>query len=316
VLAPLHNAIFLCLKKINEDYTYDQEASIPMIQKWYKEGKPMFCYDMTSATDRLPLSLQGVVLHLSGLSESCVNEWYEIIKSLPFRTPEGNIVYYGTGQGMGIYSSWRSITYLHHVLVRLAGYRCGHTHFKDYAVLGDDMIVANAQVAQEYLVLINILGVDISLSKSVVPTKGYSSAEFASKLVCNGINISPLPLGLLLMGDMQSFLQLCHTILIRLNDLEPVKGEHFRRLLEVMAPRELFPSSGSFSVGSLGLKGSTAFAIEDFLTILGSFLGLNLIKGFTKDTRGQYSDRGQVLKPLPLLGDDLRTYLDCSPLNY
>jgi hypothetical protein len=74
--------------------------------------------------------------------------------------------------------------------------------------LGDDVTIANSQVAEAYVELIKGLGMDISMAKSVVPTEGHNSIEFASKLIINGSNIRPLPLGLLLQGDSISILSL------------------------------------------------------------------------------------------------------------
>jgi len=52
--------------------------------------------------------------------------------------------------------------------------------FKDYAVLGDDIIIANSAVATEYLVIMDQLGVEIGLAKSLVsPNKLVG--EFAKR---------------------------------------------------------------------------------------------------------------------------------------
>lgn len=61
------------------------------------------------------------------------------------------------------------------MIVRLAALRCGHRHFVDYIILGDDVAIADFKVAEEYKKIILSLGIDISLSKSVLPMKGYNS---------------------------------------------------------------------------------------------------------------------------------------------
>lgn len=69
-------------------------------------------------------------------------------------------------------------------------------------VLGDDVVIFNEVVAGEYSKLIQSIGVQISAMKTVSPqTEAVNGVEFASKLVVNGINISPLPLGLLFQED-------------------------------------------------------------------------------------------------------------------
>jgi len=55
----------------------------------------------------------------------------------------------------------------HHICVHVAALRVGISHFKDYAILGDDVVIANDLVAGCYLELMTNLGVSINLSKSL-----------------------------------------------------------------------------------------------------------------------------------------------------
>jgi hypothetical protein len=237
------------LRKQSTDYTHDQRRSIPVLQKWYHEGKDVFSFDLRSATDRLPLPIQGLVLALSGLSHEGVEAWYELMIGDPFVDKFHNKHYYATGQGIGSYSSWSSLAVTHHVLVRLAAVRCGHSHFHDYIILGDDIALVGADVAKEYTLIIEQLGISISLPKTILPKEGFKSAEFASKLVVNGLNISPLPLGLLLIGDTNRFLRLLISTIERATALSVPSP--FQRVLEAMAPQRLTSVSRPFIVGSL-----------------------------------------------------------------
>lgn len=86
----------------------------------------------------------------------------------------------------------------HHALVRLAAHISGKTEvFEDYLVLGDDIVIADKDVAKSYLSLIESIGVSISMGKSVVRNDTHFSLEFASQYLCNEDNLSPLPVGLL-----------------------------------------------------------------------------------------------------------------------
>lgn len=76
----------------------------------------------------------------------------------------------------------------------------GITGFKEYLVLGDDVIIAKAMVAQSYRDTLARLGIEISMAKSVYPSKGQNSAEFASKLLTLEGDLSPLPLGTVYSG--------------------------------------------------------------------------------------------------------------------
>jgi len=71
---------------------------------------------------------------------------------------------------------------------RIAGFK---DWFDDYALLGDDIVIGNKQVAEIYLyTMVEILGVEINLSKSLKSNNG--TAEFAKRLVSGSINYSPV----------------------------------------------------------------------------------------------------------------------------
>jgi hypothetical protein len=64
----------------------------------------------------------------------------------------------------------------HHVIVRVAALQAGKVNFSNYLVLGDDVVIADGDVAEKYLAVMTHLGVSINLSKSVISSK---FAEFA-----------------------------------------------------------------------------------------------------------------------------------------
>lgn len=79
---------------------------------------------------------------------------------------------------MGAYSSFAMLALTHHIIIRYAALQAGLRKFKDYAVLGDDLVIANDDVALHYLEVCKDLGVEINLSKSIIST---DIAEFAKK---------------------------------------------------------------------------------------------------------------------------------------
>jgi hypothetical protein len=80
----------------------------------------------------------------------------------------------------------------HHAIVQLSAFRVGHrTWFNDYALLGDDIVIADKAVADAYLyIMVDTLGVEINLSKSLVSTVGC--LEFAKRLVDPYFEFTPL----------------------------------------------------------------------------------------------------------------------------
>jgi len=64
-----------------------------------------------------------------------------------------------------------------------------------YALLGDDIVIADKDIAESYQDVITSLGVDISPSKSHV---SHDTFEFAKRWFHKGIEITPFPLGSLI----------------------------------------------------------------------------------------------------------------------
>jgi hypothetical protein len=96
---------------------------------------------------------------------------------------------------MGAYSSWAMLAITHHTIVRYSALRVGVKNFTDYAILGDDIVIRNSRVAESYRIIMDILGVTINPSKSLI-SKDF--AEFAKMWKGKDINLSPLGPGLIL----------------------------------------------------------------------------------------------------------------------
>lgn len=78
----------------------------------------------------------------------------------------------------------------HHVIVRIAAIRVGYSHFNHYALLGDDIVIANESVARSYhYIMTQTLGVSINLSKSLVSKHAF---EFAKRLVTMDNEMTPV----------------------------------------------------------------------------------------------------------------------------
>lgn len=82
------------------------------------------------------------------------------------------------------------LAFTHHVLVDIAAKRIGLGSFDDYAILGDDIVIANTAVAGSYHYLMTtLLGVQISIHKSLVSKNTF---EFAKQLIRGPDNLSPI----------------------------------------------------------------------------------------------------------------------------
>lgn len=183
---------------------------------------PLYSYDLSSATDRLPVSLQRAILaHCFG--DKFAQAWVHLLVGRPYRwnVPRDPISYkvfalslekskrstrqynrrdfidmfYSVGQPMGALSSWGMLALTHHFIVQVAAWRSGfssHHLYKEYCVLGDDIVIYNTPVAIQYLLIMKSLGVEVGLAKSLISPSG-AALEFAKKTYFKGEDVSPLP---------------------------------------------------------------------------------------------------------------------------
>jgi hypothetical protein len=90
---------------------------------------------------------------------------------------------------LGYYGSWALFALSHHYIVWLAAQLVNPNRvkpFNRYALLGDDIVIADKDVAYEYRRLLGKLSVSISLPKSLVSDNHSSLSE---KLVQEGASV-------------------------------------------------------------------------------------------------------------------------------
>jgi len=73
-LKPLHDSIFRLLKKIDSDGTFDQTRKLFELTKI---GKKFHCFDLSAATDRLPIDIQRDILNI--LKPDLGNRWADLL---------------------------------------------------------------------------------------------------------------------------------------------------------------------------------------------------------------------------------------------
>nr|UIW13840.1 MAG: RNA-dependent RNA polymerase [Rhizoctonia solani mitovirus 67] len=192
-LKPLHDALFALLKKVNMDGTFDQEAPLRRLVAMVPKGQVFHSFDLSAATDRLPVTLQACILNI--LSPSLGTDWSNLLGSIFWAYKKAEYKY-AVGQPMGAYSSWAMLAITHHVIVQVAALRVREIRFSAYAVLGDDIVIANDEVAAEYLRIMEQLGVSINLSKSIESDRFL---EFAKRWIGpGGVQFTPIGPGLIL----------------------------------------------------------------------------------------------------------------------
>lgn len=233
LLEPLHKAVFTTLGEIPQDGTYNQVKPLERLverQRVLREDKrppgsfiprvtsrlpgtiknpkawALFSFDLSSATDRLPLVFQKALLSPI-LGAWGAEVWGCLLVAREYMIPKRadlgvrpQRVMYATGQPMGALSSWALLALIHHCIVQWAWYRVLRkrgqemfTWYEDYAVLGDDVVILGNDVAAAYVEIMGSLGVSISMHKSLISPKGQGF-EFAKRTYCEGVDVSAVSL--------------------------------------------------------------------------------------------------------------------------
>lgn len=215
---PLHEALFEFLRLVPTDGTFDQLKPIYRLLRRRPNG-PFYSFDLSAATDRIPLALQKALLSPI-LTSWGAEVWGTLLVGRPYvichkdagSTPgasrvaqdkilSGDLwsVSYASGQPMGAYSSWAMLAFVHHAIVQWAALRAGLLSpgsgrwFLDYAVLGDDVVIANHLVAKEYESLMKAIDCPIGDHKSLISLRGLA-LEFAKRYFLRGKDHSAAPI--------------------------------------------------------------------------------------------------------------------------
>lgn len=185
------------LSRLPTDGTFHQTQPLDRIVNW----KAYYSSDFTAATDRMPLLvLFHVMEHLFGSSfaSACVNSTLATNTfDVPFvkgNTQRRSMVSFVVGQPLGYLSSWPLFALAHHFIVWVAAEQVyPGKRFWDYALLGDDIVIADKEVARSYRSIMEELRVSISDVKSLVSTHG---AEFAKRFRVKGLTVDCSPVSI------------------------------------------------------------------------------------------------------------------------
>lgn len=237
LLRPFHDYLFKILSNLGRvDGTFKHRIAAEEVAALGK--REIFSFDLSKATDRLPLQLQeAVVQQITGLGSI----WRKLIVDSEFAIPSCsvwtdngyplNTVKYSVGQPMGALSSWAALAVTHHYLVQVATESVGiKTWFRDYCIIGDDIVIFNKEVAQAYKTLMGRIGVPINMVKSIVSRNG--TFEFAKRVFWKGYDVSAVPVRLL------------DTTRIELSSLQTLMLSELKRFPHMREPRHLVGMRG------------------------------------------------------------------------
>jgi len=204
VLKPLHDWMFNVLTLLPQDATFNQEGRV--VDFASRGYRAIWSYDLKSATDLIPLALYRSLFSVI-LPEKILDLWFKLLVDRDFSSPKSTLkcyknhprtVRYLTGQPMGALTSWASMALVHHALVLYSAVCVGACSpstllsFRDYMVLGDDVVIAHSAVAAFYQALMKELHVPLSMSKSHISEHGMFN--FANQTYVGTMNCSPVSL--------------------------------------------------------------------------------------------------------------------------
>jgi hypothetical protein len=215
VLKPIHLQLMTILRMFDTDGAFNQNRAFKRAMTLSK-GKKTFSFDLSSATDRFPREPQLSLLKAIFGSE-IADLWYEIVINRPFAIIKDHSVVdnyrvnnvsmllkWAVGQPLGAYSSWALFSLTHHIVIQYCA-SIIYPHFskkdpmdlpfKDYVILGDDIVIWDERVASQYKLVLDELDVDINATKSII-SNDISVGEFCKRLFRDGVEISPIPLSL------------------------------------------------------------------------------------------------------------------------
>lgn len=165
-MKPVHEWLAAVLRRLPSDGTFHQTRPLDKLV-----GKRhLFSFDLSAATDTWPLLFLFDVMMVCfdrSFASSVVNSTLACnVFEVPFVEKQPSTICFIKGQPLGYYSSWPLFALTHHILIWWCAEQVyPFRKFADYAVLGDDVVIADSRVAAIYESALKKLGVSISYQK-------------------------------------------------------------------------------------------------------------------------------------------------------
>jgi len=205
-LEPLADYLYDILRSVSTDCTFDQDAGVAYAQSMIREGRVSHCFDLSNATDHLPVALADHILKRLGVpevwrafsTEVSHGDWNvkdaelpplkkgtvlsEKMEEIPYRAFRGSYgisrLQWKVGQPLGVKTSFAFLALTHNFLLQGICVLLGKPY--DFRILGDDLIIFDEVVAHTYQLIMGQLGVPISEEKTLVSKK---VGEFAGRII-------------------------------------------------------------------------------------------------------------------------------------
>jgi hypothetical protein len=195
-LEPLGRSLFKWLRTLPEDCCYHQETGIYDTQGWLAQGRKVYSFDLSNASDVIPLSQLIGILRAVKVEEphwvllylAATGTWLVPLKET---VRAAYRIRWERGTPLGLYPCFALFSIWHHCLVRGICVSMGRSDFP-YRILGDDIVIASPEVAEEYKRILGVIGIDISMDKSIASDR---VAEFAGRVITPSVILHGLKYG-------------------------------------------------------------------------------------------------------------------------
>jgi len=156
----------------------NQDSGRETVAGWLAQGRTVWCYDATSFTDRFPLALQRKVLSLllkqGAITESDVDA-FDLVIGKDWLLEGATSIAWSVGQPLGYGPSFPLANLTHAILLGNMT-----TKSDSWLVVGDDVVISDAELAVQYQDIMLKFGVQLNPAKAMISAK---YAEFLGKLI-------------------------------------------------------------------------------------------------------------------------------------
>jgi hypothetical protein len=183
-LEPLGRQLFKWLRKVPEDCCFHQDSGVYTVQGILGQRVRVHSVDLSNATDVFPYTLLEMVL-ASAKTPGSPRRLVKMVSKGSWLTPlkstvsKSMVMRWNRGMPLGVFPCFALFSLGHHALVRGICVSLGRTDFP-YRILGDDVVIWDDSVAEEYKRVLGLLGCPIALEKSI---SSELVAEFAGRVI-------------------------------------------------------------------------------------------------------------------------------------
>jgi hypothetical protein len=187
-LLPFQMQLDALLRRFPKDCTFNQSRfDVKITNRVSNPSLYVGSVDLSQATDNLPLSWGTAVIQM--LIETIEKTRYPISTSVLYSyilfldasrgawMNNGYPAYWTVGQPLGTLPSFDMLAITHNCLCEALAFARGLSH-SPYCILGDDLLIFNKRLRKDYILLMQSVGVPLSLQKSY---EG-NLVEFAGKI--------------------------------------------------------------------------------------------------------------------------------------